>query len=58
MVNLFKFATDLVERTTRAVGKKIKHVRMIKKYDESFDESTFAESAQSIYIKAHECLAK
>lgn len=36
--------------------KKLKHERAIKKYDESFDTTSFAEQAQQIYIDAHNAL--
>lgn len=43
---------------TKKVGKSFKHLRQVKKYDESFDEGLFGEYAQQIYIDAHTALMK
>lgn len=53
-----KFASRAVEKVSKAFTKKLKHGRLIKKYDTSFDESTFGEIAQSIYIDAHNSLTR
>lgn len=38
-------------------GKSWNSMRKIRNYDEDFDKKDFANQAQEIYIKAHECLA-
>lgn len=55
---MFKFASKAFEKVSKAFTKKLKHARMIKKYDKSFDENTFGDLAQTIYIDAHTCLMR
>ena len=53
-----KFAGKAVEQVSKTLTKKFKHARLVRKHDESFDESSFAQSAQQIYIDAHQALAE
>ncbi|CAF0857156.1 unnamed protein product [Brachionus calyciflorus] len=53
-----EFAKGALEQITKATGKKFKHLKVIKKNDESFDEKLFGELAQQIYIDAHNALSK
>lgn len=41
---------------TKKVGKSFKHLRTVKKHDETFDEALFGEYAQHIYCDAHKAL--
>lgn len=43
---------------TKKVGKSFKHLRTVKKHDETFDEALFGEYAQHIYCDAHNALMK
>lgn len=53
-----KFAGKAVEQVSKSFTKKFKHLRLVRKYDESFDESAFSQTAQQIYIDAHQALAE
>lgn len=47
-----------MEKVSKAFTKKLKHGRLIKKHDMSFDETTFGDVAQSIYVDAHNALMR
>lgn len=50
------FASQAVESAKKSFAKKFRHSRVIKKYDDTFDETQFAEYAQQLYIEAHQHL--
>ncbi len=53
-----QYASQFVEKVSKQTTKKLTHARTVKKYEESFNESFFAEKAQKIYIDAHNALMK
>jgi large subunit ribosomal protein L45 len=50
-----------MKQTVTKFGKQSKSymaVRKVKTYEDDFDQAEFAQTAQDIYVKAHEALAK